>query len=146
MQLMMVRVNVPYPQNIALIRLQARESHLLKVIHDAPLLFGRHLVIRVPGKSPGGEFPYGVQRVYEFAGNFHIAAQHFRRQFVTALVIGTHKIICGAVAAALAVGENFHVHELSSESGLSAGGAVSINFCSRLTRAMSTSMVSARFL
>ena len=50
-----------------------------------------------------------------------------------------------AVTATLAVRENFHIHDESSDSG---GGGVSASFNSRsrLTRAASTSIVSARLL
>ena len=58
---MMARVRVPHPQDIALIRFQARESHFLKIIHDPLFLFRRYRIVRVPGKYPGGELPFGVQ-------------------------------------------------------------------------------------
>lgn len=143
MQLMVPRVGVPHPQDIALIRLQPREGHFFKIVHNPLLLLRRHRIIRVPGKHPGGELPFGVQRVDEVAGGFHIPAQDFRRQLVPARIIWTDKIMRGAVAAALAVREHFHVHDESSDSG---GGGVSVPFSSlsKLTRAISTSMVSAR--
>ena len=142
---MVPRVGVPHPQNVALIRLHPREGHFFKVVHDALFLFRRHGIIRVPGKHPGGEFPFGVQRVDEITGGFHIPAQHFRRLLVPARIIRADKIMRGAVTVALAVRENLHIHDESSDSG---GGGVSASFNSRsrLTRAASTSIVSARLL
>lgn len=48
MQFMVACMRMPHPQDVALIRLQPRESHFLKVIHDASFLFRRHRIIRVP--------------------------------------------------------------------------------------------------
>lgn len=73
----------------------------------------------------------------------------FRRvQTGAARIIRAHKVVRGAVAAALAVREDFHIHGTSSISGESCGGGVSVslNSRSRLTRATSTSIVSARLL
>ena len=114
MQFVVSRVAVPYPQNIALIRLQARERHLFKAVHDAPFLFRRHPVVGMPGKYPGGEFPLGIQRVYQGTGSFHIPAQDFRRQLVAARIIRAHKVVRGgfpgAWATTLAVRKDFHIH------------------------------------
>lgn len=142
-QLMVARMRVPHPQDITLIRLQTRESHLLEIVHNSLFLFRRHCIVRVPGKHSGGELPFGVQRVDKVTGGFHISAQHFRRLFGPARIIRTDKIVGGAVPAALAVRENFHIHGRSPESK---GGGVSVSFNSRsrLTRATSTSMTSAR--
>lgn len=74
MHFMVPGVTVPYPQDIALVRLQARKGHLFKIVHDAPFLFRRYRVVRVPGKHPGGEAPFGVQRVDKGAGGVHIPA------------------------------------------------------------------------
>ena len=142
-QFMVARVGVPHPQDIALIRLQPREGHFFKIVHHPLFLFRRHRIVRVPGKHPGGELPFGVQRVDEVAGGFRIPAQHFRRQFIPARIIRADKVMRGAVTATLAMRENFHVHDGSPSSG---GGAVSVPFSSRsrLTRVTSTSMTSAR--
>ena len=144
-QLMVSRVRVPHPEDIALIRLHAREGHFFKIVHNPLLLLRRHRIVRVPGKHPGGELPFGIQRVDEVAGGFHIPAQDFRRQLVAARIIRADKVMRGAVTTALAVREDFHIHGVSPESG---GGGVSVFFksCSRLTRATSTSMASARLL
>ncbi len=140
---MVASMGVPHPQDVALIRPQPREGHLLKVVHNAPFLFRRHRIVRVPGKHPGGELPFAVQRVDEVAGGFHVPAQHFRRQLVPARVVRADKVARGAVTATLAVWKDFHVHDGSPSSG---GGAVSFSSRSRLTRAASTSIVSARLL
>jgi hypothetical protein len=145
MQLVMIRVTMPHPKDIALIRLQARESHLFKVIHDALFLFRLYRIVRMPGENPGGEFPLGVQRVDEGAGGLHIPAQHFRRQLVAARIVRAHKVMRGAVTATLAVRKNLHVHGVTSEPG-AAGRGVSCNSRSRLTSAVSTSIASARLL
>lgn len=143
-QLMVVRMTVPHPQDIALVRLQARESHPLEVVHDALFLLRRHRVVGVPRQHPGGETPCGVQRVDKVAGRVHVPAQHFWRRFVTARIIWAHKVVGGAFARALAVREDFHVH---GESSGASGGAVSaLTAFSRLTRAVSTSRASARLL
>lgn len=78
-QLMVSGVGVPHPQNVALIRLQAREGHFFKIVHHPLFLFRRHRVVRVPGKHPGGELPFGVQRVDKVTGGFHFPAQDFWR-------------------------------------------------------------------
>ena len=143
MQLMVARVGMPHPQDVALIWLQPRESHFFKIVHNPLFLFRRHRIVRVPGKHTGGELPFGVQRVDKAARSFHIPAQHFRRQFVPARIIRADKVMRGAVTTALAVRKDFHIHDGSSLSG---GGGVSMPFSSRsrLTRATSTSMTSAR--
>ena len=48
-QFMVVCVGMPHPQDIVLIRLQAREGDLFKVVHDSLFLFRRHRIVRVPG-------------------------------------------------------------------------------------------------
>ena len=141
--IMVARMAVLYPKDIALIRFQARKGHLLKVIHDALFLFRRYRVIWMPGEYPGSEFPFGVQRINKGASDFHIPAQHFRRQLVPARIIRAHKVVRGAVTAALAVWEDFHIHGGFSSAGC---GGVSLNTRSKLTRAASTSIVSARLL
>ena len=151
-QFMVSRVRVRHPQDIALIRLQPREGHFFKIIHYPLFLFRRYRIVRVPGKHPGGELPFGVQRIDKVAGGFHIPAQDFRRQIVTARIIRADKVMRGgfsrAGAAALAVRKNFHIHDVFSISGDSGGGGVSVFFSSRsrLTSAANTSMTSARLL
>jgi len=63
MELMMPGMVVPHPEDIALIRLQAGKGHGLEVVHDACFLLGRHDFVRMPGKDPGRELPFGVQGV-----------------------------------------------------------------------------------
>ena len=151
-QFMVASVRMPHPQDIALIRLQPREGHFFKIIHYPLFLFRRYRIVRVPGKHPGGELPFGVQRIDKVAGGFHIPAQDFRRQIVTARIIRADKVMRGgfsrAGAAALAVRKNFHIHDVFSISGDSGGGGVSVFFSSRsrLTSAANTSMTSARLL
>lgn len=48
MQLMVARVAVPYPKDIALVRLQTRKGHLLKLVHQPLFLLRGHFVVRVP--------------------------------------------------------------------------------------------------
>lgn len=79
MQFMVARVRMPNPQDIALIRLHTCEGHFFKIVHNPLFLLRRHRIVRVPRKHPGGELPFGVQRVDEVAGGFHIPAQDFRR-------------------------------------------------------------------
>lgn len=144
-QFMVASVGMPHPQYIALIRLQPREGHFFKIVHNPLLLFRRYRIVRVPGKHPGGELPFGVQRVDEVTGGVNIPAQDFRRQLVPPRIIRADKVMRGAVTTALAVRENFHIHGCSPSSG---GGGVSVffNSRSRLTRATSTSMTLARLL
>lgn len=71
-------VNVPHPEDIALIRLQPGKGQGFKIVHDALLLFWRHGIVGVPRKCPGGETPCGVQRVNERACHLRVAAQHIR--------------------------------------------------------------------
>lgn len=143
MQLMVARMRVPYPKDVALIRLQARESHLLELVHQPLFLFWRYRVVWMPGKNASGEAPFVVQRVNEVAGGSHISAQYFRRSLIPPRIIRTHKVVRGAVTAALAMREHFHIHGGSPSVG---GGGVSLNSRSRLTKATSTSMTSARLL
>ena len=143
MQFMVASMTVPHPQDIALIRVQPREGHFFKIVHNPLFLFRRHRIVRVPGKHPGSELPFGVQRVDEVAGGFRIPAQDFRRQFVATRIIRADKVVRGAVTAALAVRKDFHIHGGSPYAG---GRGVSFNSRSRLTRATSTSMTSARSL
>lgn len=143
---MVARVNVPYPKDVALVMLQARESHLLELAHQPLFLLWCYRVIRVPGKHSCGEAPFGVQRFDKVAGGSHISAQYFRRSLIPPRIIRTHKVVRGAIASALTMREDFHIHGASSISGESGGGAVSLNSRSRLTKATSTSIVSARLL
>lgn len=145
MQLMVASMGVPHPEDVVLIRLQASKGDLFKIVHDPLLLFRCHHVVRMTGKHSGSEFPFGVQRVDEVTGGFHIPAQDFRRQLIPARIIRAHKIMSRAVTTALTVRKNLHEHGESSESG-GGGVSVSLNSRSRLTRADSTSIVSARLL
>lgn len=90
MELMMPGMVVPHPKDIALIRLQAGKGHVLEVVHDARFLLGRHDFVRMPGKDPGRELPFGVQRINQVSGQLRIAAQNFRRMFVPVRVVRTH--------------------------------------------------------
>lgn len=145
-QFVMIGVYVPHPENIALVRLQSGKGHALKVVHHPLFLFRRHRVVRVPGEHPGGELPLVVQGIYQGAGLLRVAAQDFRRALVASGVVRAHKVAGRSPSRALAVREDFHVHDASSQSGRSDGGGVSRNSRSRLTRAASTSMASARLL
>lgn len=60
-QLVVPGMNVPHPENVALIRLQSGKGQGLEVVHDALLLLRRHRVVGMPRKRPGGETPCGVQ-------------------------------------------------------------------------------------
>ena len=44
-QFVMPRMNVPHPEDIALIRLQSGKSQDFKIVHDALLLLRRHSII-----------------------------------------------------------------------------------------------------
>ena len=137
-------VNVPHPEDIALIRLQPGKGQGLKIVHDALLLLRRHSIVGVPRQRPGGETPFAIQRVDERARHLRVAAQHIRQMGVASGVVFAHKVVGGAFARALAVREHFHIHGASSGAG---GGAVSaLTAFSRLTRAVSTSNASARAL
>lgn len=57
MQFMMARVAVTYPKDIALIWLQARESYLLKLVHQPLFLLWLYRFVRVPGQHPVGRYP-----------------------------------------------------------------------------------------
>lgn len=134
---------VTYPKDIALIRLQAREGHLLKLVHDALFLLRCHLVVQVPGKNASREFPFCVQRVDKGMCGVHIPVQHFRRLLITAWIVLPNKVMRGAISPALAMQENFHIHGGFPSAG---GGGVSLNCRSRLIRATSTSMTLAWLL
>ena len=146
MQLVVPGMNMAHPKDIALIRRKPREGQPLEIIHNALFLFRRYLVLRMPGKHPGGEFPFGIQRVNEAASGFHIPAQHFWRRFVTARIIWAHKVVGRPFARALAVREDFHVHGESSGVDAGGGGVPVRTAFSRLTRVASTSRASARLL
>ena len=143
---MVIRVYVPHPEDIALVRLQPGKGYGFKIIHEPLFLFRRHCVVWMPGKHPGGELPLGVQGIYQGAGLFRVAAQHFRRALIASGVIGANKVARRSLSSALAVRKDFHVHGTTSESEHSGGGGVSFSDRSRLTRAASTSMASARLL
>lgn len=140
-QFMMTRVAVPHPKDIALIRLQTCEGHLFKVIHDALLLFRGYIIVRMPRENPSSKFPFRIQRINEVTSGFYIPSHHFWRQLRSAWIIRTHKVMRGAIAPALPVGKNFHIH---SRPPVSAGWGLSRNSRSRLTKTVSTSRVSAR--
>ena len=148
---------VPHPEDISLVRLQAGKGHGLEVVHDARFLLGRHEFVRMPGKDPGRELPFGVQAVDQFSRQLRIAAQHFGRMLVPARVVRTHKIARRPIPGALAVREDLHVHDVSAEGfdsrgreescrSLSAEAASRLSALSKLKRAANTRMASARLL
>mgnify|MGYP004654968161 CR=1 FL=1 len=134
---------VPNPENIPLIRLQPGKSHPFKIIHDVLFLLWRDGIIRVPGQYPGGKLPFGIQRIDQLTGHFHVSAQNCRRTAVAARIVRPDKILRGGGSIPLPVRKDFHQHEGPPIGG---GGGVSFNSRSRLMSAASTSMVSARFL
>ncbi len=142
-QLVVPSMNMPYPEDIALIRFQSGKGQSLKIVHDALLLLWRHGIVGMPRQRSGGETPCGVQRVDERPCHFWVAAQHVRQVGVTSGVVLAHKVVGGAFARALSVREDFHVHGAPSDAG---GGVSALTAFSRLTRAVSTSRASARLL
>ena len=104
---------VPHPKNIALIRLQAGKGHGLEVVHDARFLLGRYDFVRMPGKDPGRELPFGVQRVDQVSGQLMIAAQHLGRMLVPVRVVLTHQVARRPIPGPLPVREDLHVHGVS---------------------------------
>ena len=159
-QFVMPGMNMPHPEDIALIRLQSGKGQGLKIVHDALLLLLRHRVVGVPRKCPGGETPFGVQRVDERPRHLRVAAQHIRQMGVASGVVFAHKIVGGAFARTLAVRKDLHVHgapsgaggeavpvgESSSLTGIESRDVSALTAFSRLTRAVSTSNASARAL
>lgn len=143
-QLVVPGVNVPHPEDIALIRLQPGKGQSLKIVHDALFLLRRHLVVGMPRQRPGGKTPFGVQRVDERSRHLRVAAQHIRQMGVASGVVFAHQVVGGAFARALTVRKDFHVHGVSP--GLGGGGVSALTAFSRLTRAVSTSRASARAL
>lgn len=148
---------VPHPEDIALIRLKAGKGHGLEVVHDVRFLLGRHNFVRMPGKDPGRELPFGVQGVDQLSRQLRIAAQHFGRMFVPAWVVRPHQIARRPIPGPLAVREDLHVHGVSTEGfdsrgreescrSLSAGAASRLSALSKLKRAANTRMASARLL
>lgn len=113
-QLVMPRMNVSHPEDIALIPLQPGKGQSLKIVHDAPLLLRRHRVVGVPRQRPGDETPLSVQRVDERPRHLRIAAQHIRQMRVASGVVLAYKVVGGAFAHALAVRKDLHVHGASS--------------------------------
>lgn len=73
-QLVVPGVNVPHPEDIALIRLQPGKGQSLKIVHDALLLLWRHRVVGMPRQRPGGKTPFGIQRVDERPRHLRVAA------------------------------------------------------------------------
>ncbi len=104
---------VPHPQDIALVRLQAGKSHGFEVVHDARFLLGRHDFVRMPGKDPGRELPFGVQGVDQLSGQLRIAAQHLGRMFIPVRVVQTHQVACRPIPGPLPVRKDLHVHGVS---------------------------------
>lgn len=104
---------MPHPEDIALVRLQAGKGHCLEVVHDACFLLGRHDFVRMPGKNPGRELPFGVQGVDQVSGQLMIAAQHLGRMLVPVRVVQTHQVACRPIPAPLTVREDLHVHGVS---------------------------------
>jgi len=104
---------MPHPEDIALIRLQAGKGHGLEVVHDARFLLGRHDFVRMPGKDPGRELPFGVQGVDQVSGQLMIAAQHLGRMLVPVRVVRPHQVACRPIPGPLAVREDLHVHGVS---------------------------------
>lgn len=148
---------MPHPEDIALVRLQTGKGHGLEVVHDARFLLGRHDFVRMPGKNPGRELPFGVQGVDQVSGQLMIAAQHLGRMFVPARVVRPHQIARRPIPGPLAVREDLHVHGVSlelfdsiEENGScrspSPGSASRLSVLSKLKRAANTRMASARLL
>lgn len=148
---------MPHPENIALVRLQAGKGHGLEVVHDARFLLRRHEFVRMPGKDPGRELPFGVQGVDQLSRQLRITTQHFGRMFVPVGVIQTHEIARRPIPGPLAVREDLHVHGVSLElfdsiegNGFcrspSPGSASRLSALSKLKRAANTRMASARLL
>jgi hypothetical protein len=73
-QFMMPGMVVPYPKNIALIRLQPGKGDGFKVVHDAFFLFRRYRVVRMPGENASSELPFSIYGVDEVTGRVRIAA------------------------------------------------------------------------
>lgn len=63
MQFMMPGVGMPYPQNIALIRLHPGEGNRLEIIHDLYFLLWRNRILRPPRADARSEFPFAVNAV-----------------------------------------------------------------------------------
>jgi hypothetical protein len=132
MQFVMPGVTVPNPEDIALIRFQTGKGDFFKIVHNALFLLRRNFVVRVPGKNARREFPLPVYAVDKVTGHVRIAAQNFRRRFLSAGIIHAHKIAGGHGAVALAVRKELYVHGSSFSSR------------SKQARAISTSRASAR--
>lgn len=113
MELMMPGMVMPHPKDIALIRLQAGKGHGLEVLHDARFLLGRHDFVRMPGKDPCRELPFGVQGVDQLSRQLRIAAQHLGRIFVPVRVVRPHQIARRPIPGPLTVLEDLHVHGVS---------------------------------
>ena len=157
MELMVPGMVMTHPEDIALVRLQAGKSHGLEVVHDARFLLRRHEFVRMPGKDPGRELPFGVQGIDQLSRQLRIAARHLGRMFVPARVVRPHQVARRPIPGALAVRKDLHVHGVSTEGfdsrgredscrSLSAGAASRLRALSKLKRAANTRMASARLL
>ncbi|WP_300154335.1 hypothetical protein [Solidesulfovibrio sp.] len=104
---------MPHPEDVALVRLQTGKGHGFEVVHDARFLLGRHDFVRMPGKDPGRELPFGVQGVDQVSGQLMIAAQHHGRMLVPVRVVQTHQVACRPIPGPLPVREDLHVHGVS---------------------------------
>ncbi len=72
-------VPMPHPEYVPLIRIESGECYALKGIHNIALLRFVHLVIGMPCKHAGGEFPAPFDAVDEFGCELGVASKHFRR-------------------------------------------------------------------
>ena len=144
MQFVMSGMGMPHPEDIALIRFQSGEGHLLEGVHDFLFLFLADFLIRMPRQNAGGEFPSPLYAVDKRAGHGGIAAQHMGRGCVSPRIIRAYKIAAGLVAFPGAMRKDFHQHgSASGSSSVEAHDANSIMRCSMPASAVNTSTASA---
>ena len=116
MQFVMSGMGMPHPKDIALIRFQSSEGHLLEGVHDFLFLFLADLLIWVPRQNAGGEFPSPLYAVDKRTSHGRIAAQYLRGACVSSRIIRAHKIAAGLVAFSCTMRKDLHQHGSASGS------------------------------
>ncbi len=98
MQLMMPRMGMTNPENIALIFFKPGKGHMFKSVHHGIFLLLADAVIRMPCQYAGREFPSPLYAVDKRTGHGRIAAQYLRGACVSSRIIRAHKIAAGLVS------------------------------------------------
>ena len=111
MQLVVVGVRMPDPENVVLVRFEPREGHGLERVHEFFFLARRYFIPRCAGKHTGCKLPNPVLRIDQLSGCLRIAAKDFRRIFIAPGIVRTDEIIDRAASRPFAMGKDLHVHQ-----------------------------------